>query len=100
MTNPAITPIAEEVEIVEPLMGKRRPGRPKIMDFPDAIRQVINGEKIRRISWTDTNDYAFLREDFLAIFTKGEFFKWTINDGDLLGKDWVITYNVELNGKN
>ena len=103
MDNPAITPVVEEVEVVEPvqaIMGKRKPGNPEIMDFPNAIRKVINGEKIRRISWPEPKDYALLKEDFLVIFTKGDFFKWTINDGDLLGKDWVITFTPELNGQN
>ena len=62
---------------------------PVTMSFPDAIRRVINGERITRISWGN-DDYGLLKDGWLTIFTKGEFHTWSINDGDLEGEDWVI----------
>lgn len=61
------------------------------LDFPEAIREVINGKKITRIEWNDMGTYCFLNKDILAIHkADGKNYQWVINDGDLLAKDWII----------
>lgn len=62
--------------------------KPLTMNFPDAMRRVINKEKVRRISWGNA-DYCFL-DVWLSIFTKGKINVWKINDGDMEGNDWVV----------
>lgn len=59
------------------------------MDFPAAIRKATEGFKIARIEWHNT-DYGLLKNSFLTIYRNGEFFRWSVNDGDLLAKDWII----------
>ena len=61
----------------------------KTMDFPDAMREIIAGNKVARVSWGNP-DYCFLRDGWLIIFTKGAFHTWSVNDGDMEGQDWVI----------
>ncbi len=63
--------------------------KPKTMNFPDAIREIINGKKVTRVSWGN-KDYCFLKGEWLTIFTKGNFHTWLINDGDLLAEDWIV----------
>jgi hypothetical protein len=61
------------------------------MDFPTAIKKVIEGQKITRVSWNNT-DYGFLGQDgFLSLYKNGETFThWYVNDGDLKGQDWIV----------
>lgn len=58
------------------------------MDFPDAMKKIIEGKKVARISWGNT-DYCLLKDGMLTIYTKGGFHLWTISDGDMEGQDWI-----------
>lgn len=58
------------------------------MDFPDAIREIMNGNKVRRESWP-VGEYGFMKEPYLMVMRDGEH-KWTVTDGDFEGKDWVV----------
>lgn len=62
----------------------------KTMDFLDAMREIIAGNKVARLSWSNP-DYCLLKDGWLSIYTKGEFHTWSINDGDMEGNDWIIT---------
>jgi len=64
------------------------------MSFPDAMREVIHGNKVRRIAWGN-KDYCFLKGEWLSIFTKGEFHTWLVNDGDLEANDWIRVREVD-----
>lgn len=64
------------------------------MDFPDAIREIRNGKKVRRISWPTESDYGVLRDGWLTIFTKGEFHTWSVSDGDMEGNDWIVVKDL------
>ena len=68
--------------------------KPRTMDFPDAMRQVINGKKVARVSWGN-KDYCLLRDGWLTIFTKDAFHTWTVNDGDLEGQDWTVVNDIK-----
>ena len=65
----------------------------KEMDFPDAIRELTNGKKIARLAWKPADDYALLKDGYLMIYINGKFNKFLVNDGDLLGDDWIILDN-------
>lgn len=70
----------------------------RTMDFPDAIKELTGGRKIRRESWPP-GDYGILKDGWVSIFREGTFFKhWRLNDGDLEGQDWVVV--IELKGNN
>jgi hypothetical protein len=69
------------------------------MDFPDAIRKVIEGKRIARTSWGNA-DYGVLKDGFLVIFHKKEeenlpdFHTWLVNDGDLQATDWIVLPDI------
>lgn len=63
--------------------------KPRTMDFPDAMRQIIQGKKVARISWGNA-DYGVMEKEWLCIFTKGELHTWSVSQGDLEGQDWVV----------
>jgi len=60
------------------------------MSFPQAMQAVINGKKVRRRSWDIISDYGLLKDGWLTIFTKGTFYTWKVNDGDMEALDWEI----------
>jgi hypothetical protein len=59
------------------------------MDFPEAMRAVIEGNKITRLEWHNS-DYAFLHGDRLRLMREGGLHDWLVSDGDMLAQDWVI----------
>ena len=80
----------QEGEIITPLtpMPKIK-GKAMTMDFPDAMRKVIEGKKIARVEWGN-KDHGLLKGEWLSIFTKNEFHTWLVSQGDLEGNDWII----------
>jgi len=63
--------------------------QPTTMSFPDAMHEIKAGNKVARISWPK-EDFGLLRDDWLEIFTNGDFYVWKVNDGDIEGEDWVV----------
>ena len=68
----------------------KAPVKVKTMTFPEAMKEIIDGKKVARQSWSPAKDYGFLKDRWLTIFVKGEFHTWTVNDADMVAKDWVI----------
>ena len=61
------------------------------LSFPDAIREIaILGNKIRRVEWSDPEEYCLLKDSFLMIHRNGNFHTWIVSEGDMLAIDWVI----------
>jgi hypothetical protein len=60
------------------------------MDFYEALKDLRNGLKIRRLTWKK-DEYGILKDGFVAIHKPdGILHNWNISDGDLDGKDWII----------
>jgi len=67
----------------------------KLMDFPQAIREVINGKKITRSAWVNPQIYGFLNGDVLSLHKEdNKNYQWIVNDGDLLAEDWFVVAPV------
>ena len=77
-----------------PMLTLSTPPAPMTMDFYDAIKAIMDLKIVRRLEWGN-EDYCLLESGILKIFTKGKLHNWIINDGDVLGTDWV-----EVKGKN
>jgi hypothetical protein len=67
--------------------------QPKTMDFPEAMRQVLDGKKVSRVSWGN-KDYGFLKDEWLSIFTKDSFHTWLVSLGDMEAEDWIVYTEV------
>ena len=82
-------------EIKEPIEDQlltpipRKQGESITMDFIEAMKKLIEGKRISRISWAN-DDYCLMKDGWVTIYTKGSFHTWTINDGDTEGSDWII----------
>lgn len=67
------------------------PNDQKLLDFPEAMRAVIDGHRITKLEWADSQVYCLLRDGYLTIHKADDiYYRWTINDGDILGKDWIV----------
>lgn len=88
--------LVEDPRLVEEFMTPplREVGKAQTMDFPDAIREIISGKKVRRLSWETLTDHGLLKDGWLTIHTKGAYHTWSVNDGDLEGQDWVVIGGV------
>jgi len=76
-TSPVTSPVIKNVELRE-------------MDFPGAMRAVIDGKKVTRVEWNDRNEFAVFKDNFLMIHTRGNFHTWKdINGNDLMATDWI-----------
>ena len=58
--------------------------------FLEAIEAIIEGKKVRRVEWTDTQEYCLLKDNFLMIHRNDKFHTWIVSEGDILAIDWVI----------
>lgn len=71
-----------------------KPDAPDEMTFYEALSKCVEGKKIRRVSWGDVRHYGVMDGDILAIHKAGELntvlHPWIVNDGDILGIDWVV----------
>ena len=76
-----------EGELLTPI--PRKPGESITMDFPEAIRQIMSGKKVRRMEWPD-EDYGVLKDEWLTIYTKGAFHSWLVSLGDMGANDWYV----------
>ena len=66
-------------------------GEIKTMDFPEAIRAIIEGKKITKLEWNDKKIYGVLNDNILMLHKRdGVMYKWMLSDGDLLGEDWIV----------
>lgn len=66
------------------------------MSLPDALKEVVAGKSITRISWMN-NDWCELRDGWLMIRREGKWHTWLINDGDLMADDWVtVSPNITM----
>ena len=60
------------------------------LTFPEAVKEIINGSKVTRMDWNDSNEYGFIKDEFLCIHTKGADHTWIISKADLMAEDWII----------
>lgn len=61
------------------------------MDFPDALREVINGNKVTKLEWNDKNIYLILQDGYLRMHKEDDkFYNLIVREVDLLGKDWIV----------
>jgi len=63
--------------------------RPKL-DFPGAMRAIIEGKRITKLEWGDERVYGHLKDGFLMLTKVGKDHSWTVSEGDLKGLDYVV----------
>jgi len=65
--------------------------RTREMDWPDAQREILNGRKLRRRSWANTDLYMVMTSWGLEHRTEsGAMHQLTVCAADLMAEDWII----------
>jgi len=78
MNKPSLSPIPPRLKTNE------------TMDFPNAIKEVINGKKIHKLEWEDKQSFGILKDGTLKLHKPdGKFYQWIVSEGDLVGIDWI-----------
>ena len=66
----------------------------KELNFTEALGQILEGHRITKLEWGDKRAYGYLKDGLLQIHKAGEsseiFHPWILNDGDLVGLDWIV----------
>jgi hypothetical protein len=62
----------------------------RVMDFPDAMREVLNNVKIRRSDWP-AGVYGVLKDGMLTLHNDTGDHSWLVSSGDLEGENWETT---------
>ena len=73
-----------------PTPNRQKSQEVTLIDFPQAIRLVIEGKKLSRKEWGSTEEYFHLKGEWLILHTGGEDHSYTIRDVDLKGKDYFV----------
>ena len=66
------------------------------MSFPKALEKLIEGKKITKREWANSNIYGLLKDGFLMLRkADGKFYTWVVSEGDLRGQDWIVIDGFE-----
>lgn len=89
----------QEGEVVSPYPAltplPKVQGKAMTFSFPDAMAEIIKGNKVARLSWAN-GDCCLLKGEWLTIFTKGDFHTWSVSSSDMIDtEDWVIVKELE-----
>ena len=61
----------------------------KNLTFYEALEAMLTGAKITKLEWGNEEIRGYL-EGVLKLDTQGSVTQWVVNDGDILGEDWII----------
>lgn len=64
------------------------------MSFFDALKLISDGKRVTKLEWNDKRTYGLLKGGLLQLHKAGEAEEtthpWIINDGDLIGSDFIV----------
>ena len=61
------------------------------LNFYDALKEVMKGNKITKLEWGDKKTYGLLENETLLLCKEdGKKYQWIIRESDVVGKDWII----------
>lgn len=60
------------------------------IDFFEAMRAVIDGERVTKAEWENTHKYIYLADEYLRIHKDNNVYNFTIRLPDMLGEDYII----------
>lgn len=58
-------------------------------NFYRALKEMELGQKVTKLEWADEAIYGYL-EGVLKLNKRGTVHQWIVNDGDIMGEDWII----------
>jgi len=74
-----------------PVIVQNEEAKEELFDFPTAIKKIIEGKKISKKEWKNTNIYGKIEKETLVLHKDdGVDYSWIIRSCDLVGKDWFV----------
>lgn len=63
-----------------------------LMTFPQALNELIDGKKISRVEWADTDEYFLLNTEYLSVHHSSDdkVHQLLVREADLLAIDWIV----------
>lgn len=62
-----------------------------LLDFFDALREVVDGKKVTRVDWNNPNIYVWLDTDRLRFMDDtGKKHDLLVSIGDMVNTDWFV----------
>lgn len=61
-----------------------------MLNFPDAIREVLNNNKLTRVSWDNEYTYIFLNGEYLSLHMDNKDHQLITCLGDMEAIDWYV----------
>jgi len=62
------------------------------MDFPSALEELLDGQKVRRKEWKDKEVYLIINDEVIRIYNtkKKGLDDLIVSTGDIEGEDWEV----------
>ena len=60
------------------------------MDFPGAMRAMLDDGRVTRAEWDDPDAYGALRDGWLQIHLSDGWHAWQVSAGDMRADDWIV----------
>lgn len=70
-----------------PVPGAKKPVE---MSFYDALKELLAGKSVTRLSWETNLTFGKINNTQLEIFINGEFHSWTVVENDITAIDWIV----------
>lgn len=69
----------------------------KGMDFPNAMRAVLDGRSIARMDWGASTEYGLLKDGVLIIHRTDGDHTWIVSEADMKAVDWIVAKGLAGN---
>ncbi len=63
---------------------------PIIMNFNEAVQEILDNKKVSRYDWKDEETYIFLNENILSIKKEDGIHPLIVSDADMIAEDWMV----------
>lgn len=84
-------------EVVPSEAHDPKPTNKVLMAFPEAIRAIIDGNRVTKAEWDNEEVYGYMTvggDGKLCIHNEGEsateYHPWNVSHADMVGEDWYI----------
>ena len=62
----------------------------ELYNFYDALKLIIEGERVTKLEWNNLDVYGVLQDGRLRLRKEDKkFYDWILSDGDLEGGDYI-----------
>lgn len=64
------------------------------LTFCDALKKMLEGKKVSKREWENTEEYGFFRAEILHIHRSGQDHRWVLSEADVSGEDYFIVEEI------